>query len=238
MRYKIEILQLSVRSDNCLKQEEIYYIDDLLLLSDQELMRIPNMGQKSVNEVKEKLNDFKLTLGKNINIENFIEDKEAEVSKWLNTISTIQFKKVKLENLFLNKISVLGGRSENALKVELKSSEPIILLKYLFSLKSLRTLPNVGKTAEVEIQSLLNKVYKNIEDIYKSKTTTINTTIDLMEYMDLLPFSMIEEYRLKNVENSGINFFTIVDVFIKTLFNERELEILKSRSRYWNDQVI
>lgn len=99
-------------------------------------------------------------------------------------------------------------------------------------------MPNVGKTAEVEIQSLLNKVYKNIEDIYKSKTTTINTTIDLMEYMDLLPFSMIEEYRLKNVENSGINFFTIVDVFIKTLFNERELEILKSRSRYWNDQVM
>ena len=58
----IEELQLSVRSYNCLKREGVNTVGDLVQKSEQELVDIRNFGQKSIDEVKAKLEDMALSL--------------------------------------------------------------------------------------------------------------------------------------------------------------------------------
>ncbi|SFV86224.1 DNA-directed RNA polymerase alpha subunit [hydrothermal vent metagenome] len=59
----VDELELTVRSANCLKAEQIYYIGDLIQKSEQDLLRTPNLGRKSLNEIKEVLTDKGLILG-------------------------------------------------------------------------------------------------------------------------------------------------------------------------------
>ena len=56
-------LELTVRSANCLKAENIYYIGDLIQRTETELLKTPNLGRKSLNEIKEVLASRGLTLG-------------------------------------------------------------------------------------------------------------------------------------------------------------------------------
>ena len=63
---KVEELELSVRSANCLKNDEIVYIGDLVQKSESEMLRTPNFGRKSLNEIKEVLNAMTLELGMKI----------------------------------------------------------------------------------------------------------------------------------------------------------------------------
>ncbi len=59
----VDELELTVRSANCLKAEQIYYIGDLIQKTEQDLLRTPNLGRKSLNEIKEVLTDKGLELG-------------------------------------------------------------------------------------------------------------------------------------------------------------------------------
>ncbi|MCS5585871.1 MAG: DNA-directed RNA polymerase subunit alpha [Gammaproteobacteria bacterium] len=59
----VDELELTVRSANCLKAEQIYYIGDLIQKSEQDLLRTPNLGRKSLNEIKEVLTEKGLDLG-------------------------------------------------------------------------------------------------------------------------------------------------------------------------------
>ncbi|SMM97984.1 DNA-directed RNA polymerase alpha subunit [uncultured Candidatus Thioglobus sp.] len=59
----VDELELTVRSANCLKAEQIYYIGDLIQKSEQDLLRTPNLGRKSLNEIKEVLTEKGLELG-------------------------------------------------------------------------------------------------------------------------------------------------------------------------------
>ena len=59
---KIDELELSVRSANCLKGDNIVYIGDLVQKSESEMMRTPNFGRKSLNEIKEVLATMHLSL--------------------------------------------------------------------------------------------------------------------------------------------------------------------------------
>jgi len=59
----VDELELTVRSANCLKAEQIYYIGDLIQKSEQDLLRTPNLGRKSLNEIKEVLTEKGLNLG-------------------------------------------------------------------------------------------------------------------------------------------------------------------------------
>jgi DNA-directed RNA polymerase subunit alpha len=52
---KVDELELSVRSANCLKNDNIVYIGDLIQKSEAEMLRTPNFGRKSLNEIKEVL---------------------------------------------------------------------------------------------------------------------------------------------------------------------------------------
>jgi DNA-directed RNA polymerase subunit alpha len=63
---KVDELELSVRSANCLKNDNIVYIGDLVQKSEGEMLRTPNFGRKSLNEIKEVLTQMGLTLGMQI----------------------------------------------------------------------------------------------------------------------------------------------------------------------------
>ncbi len=63
---KVDELELSVRSANCLKNDNIVYIGDLVQKSEQEMLRTPNFGRKSLNEIKEVLAQMELSLGMDV----------------------------------------------------------------------------------------------------------------------------------------------------------------------------
>jgi len=63
---KVDELELSVRSANCLKNDNIVYIGDLIQKTEAEMLRTPNFGRKSLNEIKEVLSGMGLHLGMDI----------------------------------------------------------------------------------------------------------------------------------------------------------------------------
>ena len=81
---KVDELELSVRSANCLKNDNIIYIGDLVQKSESEMLRTPNFGRKSLNEIKEVLSAMGLRLGMEIpgwppeNIEEMAKKLEQE----------------------------------------------------------------------------------------------------------------------------------------------------------------
>ncbi len=78
---RVEELELSVRSMNCLKNDNIIYIGDLVQKTEPEMLRTPNFGRKSLNEIKEVLSSMSLYLG--MEIPNWPPDNIAELSKKL-----------------------------------------------------------------------------------------------------------------------------------------------------------
>ena len=78
---RVEELELSVRSMNCLKNDNIIYIGDLVQKTEPEMLRTPNFGRKSLNEIKEVLNTMSLYLG--MEIPNWPPENIAELSRKL-----------------------------------------------------------------------------------------------------------------------------------------------------------
>ena len=82
---KVDELELSVRSANCLKNDNIIYIGDLVGKTEAEMLRTPNFGRKSLNEIKEVLSSMGLRLGMDIpgwppeNIEEMAKKLEQEI---------------------------------------------------------------------------------------------------------------------------------------------------------------
>ena len=79
---KVDELELSVRSANCLKNDNIVYIGDLVQKSEPEMLRTPNFGRKSLNEIKEVLATMGLSLG--MEIVNWPPDNIEELAKRLD----------------------------------------------------------------------------------------------------------------------------------------------------------
>jgi DNA-directed RNA polymerase subunit alpha len=76
---KVDELELSVRSANCLKNDNIVYIGDLIQKSEAEILRTPNFGRKSLNEIKEVLATMGLHLG--MQIEGWPPENIEELAK-------------------------------------------------------------------------------------------------------------------------------------------------------------
>ena len=64
---KIDEMELSVRSYNCLKMENIYLIGDLVTKTEAEMLKLPNFGRKSLNELKDNLKALNLSFGMQVN---------------------------------------------------------------------------------------------------------------------------------------------------------------------------
>jgi DNA-directed RNA polymerase subunit alpha len=79
---KVDELELSVRSANCLKNDNIVYIGDLVQKSEAEMLRTPNFGRKSLNEIKEVLAQMGLHLG--MEIINWPPENIEELAKRLD----------------------------------------------------------------------------------------------------------------------------------------------------------
>ena len=78
---KVDELELSVRSANCLKNDDILYIGDLVRKTEGEMLRTPNFGRKSLNEIKEVLSHMGLHLG--MEIEDWPPENIEELTKRL-----------------------------------------------------------------------------------------------------------------------------------------------------------
>lgn len=76
---KVDELELSVRSANCLKNDNIVYIGDLIQKTEAEMLRTPNFGRKSLNEIKEVLAQMGLHLG--MEVPNWPPDHIEELAK-------------------------------------------------------------------------------------------------------------------------------------------------------------
>ena len=76
---KVDELELSVRSANCLKNDNIVYIGDLIQKTEAEMLRTPNFGRKSLNEIKEVLSGMGLHLG--IDVEDWPPDNIEDLAK-------------------------------------------------------------------------------------------------------------------------------------------------------------
>lgn len=78
----VDDLELTVRSANCLKAENIYYIGDLIQRTEVELLKTPNLGKKSLTEIKDVLASYSLSLG--MRLENWpppgLEKKEKAMA--------------------------------------------------------------------------------------------------------------------------------------------------------------
>jgi DNA-directed RNA polymerase subunit alpha len=80
---KVDELELSVRSANCLKNDNIVYIGDLIQKSEAEMLRTPNFGRKSLNEIKEVLAQMGLHLG--MEVPNWPPENIDELAKKFET---------------------------------------------------------------------------------------------------------------------------------------------------------
>ena len=78
---KVDELELSVRSANCLKNDSIVYIGDLVQKTEAEMLRTPNFGRKSLNEIKEVLSQMGLHLG--MEVEGWPPENIESLSKGL-----------------------------------------------------------------------------------------------------------------------------------------------------------
>ena len=81
LQRKVDELELSVRSANCLKNDNIVYIGDLVQKSEGDMLRTPNFGRKSLNEIREVLGQMNLQLG--MHIEDWPPENIEEMAKRL-----------------------------------------------------------------------------------------------------------------------------------------------------------
>ena len=79
---KVDDMELSVRSANCLKNDNLRYIGDLVQKTEAEMLRTPNFGRKSLNEIKELLAMYDLHLG--MQVENWPPENLEELANSVN----------------------------------------------------------------------------------------------------------------------------------------------------------
>ncbi|MCP5405393.1 MAG: DNA-directed RNA polymerase subunit alpha [Pseudomonadaceae bacterium] len=81
---KVDELELSVRSANCLKNENIVYIGDLVQKTESEMLKTPNFGRKSLNEIKDLLSQMGLGLG--MRLENWPPENIEELARRIDKV--------------------------------------------------------------------------------------------------------------------------------------------------------
>jgi hypothetical protein len=138
---KVDELELSVRTANCLRNDDIFYIGDLVEKSEAEMLRMPNFGRRSLNEIKEILSQMDLHLG--MEVPNWppenLEALSARMQRLLQRVDELELSVrtancLRNENIFY--IGELAQKSEGEM---------------------LRT-PNFGRKSLNEIKEILSQM--------------------------------------------------------------------------------
>ena len=226
---KIDELDLSVRALNCLKNENIVYVGDLIQVTENYLLKSNNFGRKSLVEVKEILSSMSLYLGMklanwppdNINDEILLKDYSIKKQDEIPT-----------QTLSINILNdwPISERTYNALK-----NEEIIYLGDLLSieLSELLKLRNFGRKSLNEIKEFLNK--ENIKDfvINQTKWGEVRTELILRDKEKKISNIQIEN-NLRGVKKSLFKDFkkfkngylSVDKIIIKKDIKTTELERL------------
>ena len=154
---KVESLGLSVRSARCLDDEGIIYVGDLILKTESELLKIPTLGQSSLNEVKTSLNKMGLSIG--MKLRYWPLGKEVPPESKVNTeiLNTEEiFSKYSALGL-LNKIESLSLSVRSA---RCLNNEGIIYVGDLIlkTESELLEIPTFGQSSLNEVKTSLNKM--------------------------------------------------------------------------------
>jgi hypothetical protein len=137
----IDELELSLRSANCLKNDNIRIIGDLVQKTEAEMLRTPNFGRKSLNEIKDVLEQMGLRLN-------------VEISGWPENVEQPS---TRFDRLFVRKVDQLelSVRAANCLK-----HEKVIYIGdlVLMSEEDVLRMPNCGRKSFNEIKAVLEQV--------------------------------------------------------------------------------
>ena len=80
---RVDDLELSVRSQNCLKSANIDYIIDLVILTEQDLLSYANFGRKSCEEILKLLKEMDLSFGMKVDNQNFLDKNSSDFKKYV-----------------------------------------------------------------------------------------------------------------------------------------------------------
>ena len=245
----ISNLEFSVRTMNCLLNLGLKNIGDLIQVSENYLLRTPNFGRKSLNEIFERLNDLDLRFNtvirwpleeddlKNIDTSEFSEKIDDIEEKYKNAFIMKNFEKLSTP---INKIG-FSVRTMNCLinldnrhDFQIKDIGDLIQL----SEKDLTRSPNFGRKSLYEIKSVLDglELKLNTEVLwppenYESLKQELNKDEDFVSVIDSHSKKLI---KIKLDQNT-LNENYIIDL-IKSSLKEREYFVLKKR--YWNNLTL
>ena len=118
----VEDLELTVRSANCLKTEHIHYIGDLVQKTESDLLKTPNLGKKSLTEIKEVLSSRDLSLG--MHIENWPPTFLRNFIKGDNHVGVEVGENIKEVSQALNEKKIADGSSQNQHESAQSEKEP------------------------------------------------------------------------------------------------------------------
>lgn len=159
---KVDELDLSVRSANCLKNDNVVYLGDLVLKTEAEMLRTPNFGRKPLNEVKEVLSNMALHLGMDVkfwppdNIEElskryeetteFLQQKkEARIVTYIAKFDQKLFKKLKDLTLSTRIVNILNAHDIEYVGDLVQKSEVDIL-----------KINNLGRRSLFEMREIID----------------------------------------------------------------------------------
>ena len=173
---KVDELELSVRSANCLKNDNIVYVGDLVQNTEATMLRIPNFGRSSLYEIKKVLSQLDLYFG--MNIEDWPPDNVEELAKKHQNSSKLQnentgisqkIRSVNVEDISDEKLAVIFSeitsvdfsvRLRNVLSnLQIEAVGQILLGENLSALgiTADAKLANYGKSSEAELKEFLEQ---------------------------------------------------------------------------------
>lgn len=202
------LLNLSVRSQNCLSQLKIQSIEELISLTPYQLLRIRNCGKKSVNEIQKKAKNYLL---------NYVDEKIINIIKNNKIVTEEGFRKKEISEEYLNKLPLFSNDTLYR-KIELHAS-----YKPIESIDNINlTLRSINCLSQLKIKTISELLFLSPSQLFHIRNCGKTTINNFQE--------TVKKYLLtsdKDLSNTWDSF----DSMIRSLINvkDRDLTIFKNR---------